>query len=81
MAARGHLVGLPSALPPDGVESLEDRAREQRIADLVQRYKSAAAFGAVSRRLVGIWEELQREIKARSPAQVRRMERAKGLSR
>jgi hypothetical protein len=81
MAARGHLVGLPSALPPDGGESLEDRAREQRILDLTARYNRMAAFGAVSRQLVAVWEDIKREVNARSPAQVRRMEKARGLAR
>jgi hypothetical protein len=79
--AAPKLVGLPSALPRASGETLEDIAREHRIQSLVTQYKNAAAFGAVSRKLVGIWEELQREVNKRSPAQVARMERAKGLVR
>jgi hypothetical protein len=79
--ATPRLVGLPSALPRASGETLEDIARENRIQSLVDQYNRAAAFGAVSMKLTNIWEKLAKEIKARSPAQVARMERAKGLVR
>jgi hypothetical protein len=79
--ASPKLVGLPSALPRASGETLEDIAREQRIQRLSDEYARAAAFGAVSMKLTDIWEKLAKEIKARSPAQVARMEKARGLAR
>ena len=52
-----------------------DAKREQRI-DLL-RLRLLGATGADERRVV--WNELRAEIAARSPAQVERIERARGL--
>lgn len=47
----GSRVSGLQAIEPvyDPADTMDDRAREQRIADLVGRYKSAAAFGGVGR--------------------------------
>jgi hypothetical protein len=52
-----------------------DEARERRIAELLEVFN-----GETDREVrAAAWEQLKAEIKARSPAQVARMEAARGL--
>lgn len=71
---------VPRALPAHLSENPEDRAREQRIADLSREYARAAAAGSTTKCLE-LWNQLKTEIASRSPAQIVRMEAAKGLRR
>lgn len=52
----------------------EDEARERKIARLLGRLASAPA-----EKRPAIWAEARDEIRARSPAQIQRMEAARGL--
>lgn len=56
---------------------VDDEARERRIAEL-GRLIEAPCDSATRRQR---WLEMQAEISARSPAQVDRMERARGIGR
>jgi len=56
-------------------QRISDYLRERRIARLRQRF--ATAYVIADRRR--LWIRLQDEIKDRSPDQVRRMERARGI--
>ena len=64
---------LVEPLPAHLDETMDDRAREQRIAALVTRYKAAAAFGGVSK-CAEIHAQLMAECGKRSPAQKKRMD-------
>jgi hypothetical protein len=66
--------------PPQG--SPEDIARERRIRDLADNIKRAQRLGpwGVSK-AIELQEQMRMEIAARSPEQVERMERARGLWR
>jgi N-acyl-D-aspartate/D-glutamate deacylase len=62
--------------------SLEDRAREARILRLGRELEKAIRAGAMGlSKAIELQEQLRAEVAARSPAQVYRMERARGLCR
>lgn len=73
MASTRPGLRLVEPLPSHSDETLEDRAREQRIEQLVERYKAAAAFGGVSK-CADIYLQLMAECGKRSKAQIARME-------
>ena len=67
-------------LVTDPGQSEEDRLREDRIAGISKALEKALKMGAFGvSRAMALQEELRTEIAARSPAQVARMERARGL--
>ncbi|MFT3806087.1 hypothetical protein [Arenimonas sp.] len=79
MSARPHLT-LVHSLPAHPAETEEDRAREERIAQIGRELNKAERAGPMGvNRCMQLWEQLKAEHAARSPEQVKRMEKARGL--
>lgn len=81
MKPRPHLQ-IVQPLPAHAGESEEDRARERRIEQLgIDYLRHAKAGPMATAKCAEIFAQIRLEVAARSPEQVRRMERAKGLCR
>jgi hypothetical protein len=62
--------------------TLEDQAREARILRLGRELEKAIKVGPMGvSKAIELQEQLRLEIGARSPAQIHRMEKARGLCR
>jgi hypothetical protein len=62
--------------------TLEDQAREARILRLGRELEKAIKAGPFAlSKAIELQEQLRAEIAARSPAQIHRMEKARGLCR
>ena len=77
MSSRGHLSVVPT--PPSPLADAEREARIQKIITDLKRAQRQGTFGL--QRCMELQEQLRAEIAARSPEQVARMERARGLCR